>query len=1055
MSSQHGQARRRLVCLSLLGVLLLLPAACGTGYDGGGRVLVQLTGGAIRPSRIAYEASPAAAAELPGGVDAQDLPERVDLRLDGVIPPVKNQVWNSCVGWSLGYYLISAIEARRLRSIGLFLDMEDPENWFAPDFLYGQRDTVERRTELVAARAASGDPIAQGVCLEDDGEIGCMRPERALAALMEFGCCRWTWLCQDEGGEAYRPCLDEVRLDPARGSRSPWQFATEGSGDFRPRCFVRFGAIDDLAQGTVQRMQAWLHREGTPIAIVVNMTSGWVEFAGENATEVELQDKCGRTFTERRSICLDAGGIDLGSQHMMTIIGYDRSFPSREQYARQVEGCEGSFLVINQWGEKWGDRGTMWIPCAELADIWVGGYGILPGKDLVVRGAGSQPLRDFVCVQDDEGKYLNVSADGNDVPVNLLTACEILDLDDERRARAASEPCGDLLTPDERAMWEAACAAEAPVPQLFSRVTACRVAFPPRGDPTGLTIGPAAVNGRDASTGDLFDSADWYVLEVPETVAAPLALEVRLQPRAPATSVPADIGVRITDPDYADIGAALAAGDGATAPVGPGPTRVFVKVFTTRADEPSADTPGFPYDLVLRALPLASSASSATALTAPCRSGTPVAVSLGPIGGASSRERFLLSGVPAGHEVRVVVSGVAGAEAQVQVTAAVEQVFRFGTEFVGIGDCLILPSERPSESWLRSVQSTRAGTAGASLRVPLSEDLGRGVYLGGRNSRGLSFDTPDFTVPEETDFDVVVDARNLASADVAFDLHVEICGPDADAVAGLGPAPPPTADRPRFLLRGEWEWQTYRRRHLEVQLDGYCGEPEVVLLDDDDDELTAADGFELATVRDGGGVLAQRITVPESYDGNVWFRVVERAAAGRAPEAFALDVQRMASLAAWPLVQQVDAPRDGNGTPSRAVELALSEVSGGTVRGSVAYADWQDFFRLSNDTGSAQRVAVELRRESGSADCFDPIIFGSHWLATRPGDPGSTVDSFFFCAPCGVAFARTGDPTVDRIEFDLEPGQAQMLEIQFWEIGLQFIQFDPADYRLDVSSSPR
>ena len=56
------------------------------------------------------------------------------------------------------------------------------------------------------------------------------------------------------------------RFDATNVSRSAWQFALEGAGRFRPRCYVRFGALDDLNQATVRRLQDWLHTQGTPIA---------------------------------------------------------------------------------------------------------------------------------------------------------------------------------------------------------------------------------------------------------------------------------------------------------------------------------------------------------------------------------------------------------------------------------------------------------------------------------------------------------------------------------------------------------------------------------------------------------------------------------------------------------------------------------------------------------------------------------------------------------------------------------------------------------------------
>ncbi len=1044
---------KRAVLVAALGWLLSLPAACGT-QGGGGVTVIQLAGGVIRPSRVAYDVTGDAAAFLPR--DDADVPMHVDLRLDGVIPPVKNQALNSCVGWALGYYLMTAIEARRLRAGGFWLDMCDPENWFSPDFIYSQRDTLAQRQNVIDERAAAEDPISQPICFESDNEIGCMRPERALAALMEHGCCRWTWLRTADGDPAF-PCTDGARVDEAPNSRSPWQFTTQGSGAFRPRCFVRFGALDELRQGAVQSMQAWLHREGTPIAIVVDMKSGWVQFRGENPIEVVRTDACGRDRLEMRPVCLNAGGIDLGSQHMMTIIGYDKGFPGKEHYDRELEGCEGSFLVVNQWGEKWGDEGYMWIPCAELADIWVGGYGILPGKDIVVGFGSAPPLRDFICVPDDDGKYLNVSADENDVPANLLTACEILALDDARRGNTATAQCGDFLTPEQRVAWQAACDVQGDVPRLYSRVTACRLDLPPTGDAVGLVYGPADVGGNNATTGDRYDSADWYFFDVPNG-AGPLCVEIAIAPWLSAGGVPDDIEVLITDDRYVDVGAPLEQGRGAKATVS-GPGRFFVKVHSTQLDEREG---AFQYGLRTTVSDGACTGIGGPPAPPACVVGDAVPVSLD---ASSVIDRlYRVPSVPAGADLRVVLSNVTGATPRVQLVVAVFQKFTLVKDpsFVLTGDDLTAFCGTPlvdckDEFWFREAKARVLGAEGGELGVTLSTALGRGAYLGGRNTRGLDFSGhfPPITQELSTDFEVYVGVRNLTSGAVDCDIHVEAC---AAGTQGLTPepAPPghPGGGPTLFPLRSRVEWEAYGRRHVEVRLSEFCGSPQLLLRDAAGTVLNDAPGFEVTDALDAPGVLTKRVSVPETFVEDVWFEVVDPAGADGVPTSYTLRMFRKASLGVWPLVQDVDAERDGNGAPSRAVETKLSDALSRPLTGSLAYEDYFDFHTLINDTDAPQKITIELRRTDSSFS-INPFIFGSHWSATPPEDPHEQVASEFFCAPCAHATNTTGNPYLGRVQFDLGPGEARMIKMQFWQIALQFTLFDPIDYEMKVFALPQ
>jgi hypothetical protein len=251
-STFRQSIRAVLVC-----ALLLLPVCatgCGTGGDGN-RASQEfgVGGGSLPPSRAAYSLTNNSELFLTA-VANRARPDWVDLRRDGVVPPIQNQRWNSCVGWSMGYYLMTALEARHQRIRGGWLDMQQQENWFSPDYIYSQRDTPETRERALAIRAAAGDPVPDPVCFELDGELGCMRPEVALGIVVSQGCCRWPWLCRDGASGAAGPCTSGTFVDDTP-SRVAHYVALTGAHRHRARCYVRFGELADFRQRTYELMQ--------------------------------------------------------------------------------------------------------------------------------------------------------------------------------------------------------------------------------------------------------------------------------------------------------------------------------------------------------------------------------------------------------------------------------------------------------------------------------------------------------------------------------------------------------------------------------------------------------------------------------------------------------------------------------------------------------------------------------------------------------------------------------------------------------------------------------
>ena len=398
----------RLPALLAVSTLLILTGSCGTGGGAGDRT-GELVGGTLRPDALAYALAPASDVAPPGGLPS-DLPPNVDLRREGVVPPVQNQRWNSCVAWSLGYYLMTGLYARRAVDGDFDFDVTESRNWFAPDYIYSQRDDVDTRVRLAPSAA---------LCFETDGELGCMRPERAIEILLTQGCCKWNWMCTEASGDVYRSCDPSQPDPPTASSRRLFRPAAPGAASFRPRCFVRFGKLDQLDRATVNELRNWLHWQGTPISIVVKMTSGWLTYRGENRSLVVLERRlfC-EDLLESRGVCLEAAGEDLGSQHMMTIVGYDEDFPSPDLYPGLPPEKRGSFLIVNQWGTKWGDQGYMWIPYSELEKIWIGAYGLIasPSPQDVVDPQGTTQ-----CVPGPRGGWVEL-VEPDDVAINLDAA---------------------------------------------------------------------------------------------------------------------------------------------------------------------------------------------------------------------------------------------------------------------------------------------------------------------------------------------------------------------------------------------------------------------------------------------------------------------------------------------------------------------------------------------------------------------------------------------------------------------------------------------------------
>ena len=907
-------------------LLLLLAAGCG----GGGRragATGDPVGGAFSPSPDSY-----ALAEAAGLVQAElvddALPAQVDLRRDGVVPPIQNQIWNSCVGWSLGYFLMTGLEARHYRDQGFQLDLLDPENWFSPDYLYSQRELTQ--ADLARFPHLKDAPL----CFERDDRIGCMRPEAAIEALMQHGCCRWPCLCAPVEGLGYRACDESPDAAGAADSVSPWYLAEACGFWYRPRCYVRFGRLrdDNLQGGAVRQLQSWLHAQGTPIAVVVRMREGWMGYRGGPRVEVPVHVH-GRPdgLTESRGVCLDAGGRDLGSQHMMTIIGYDRDFPPEAVYPYAPGAPRGSFLFANQWGEKWGQRGTMWLPVAELQKIWVAGYGLIRWD-----WKGAFPGSAIVCSQGDDGQWIEVSCDGDDVPKALVK-------DDEA--------CPDAV-------------------QVCARhVDFVLAPLPWTGDEA--RSGPTSVGGTPdcPSPSGVLDTADWFDLGV---LPAGTRLVARLEPVAGApVPLPLErvLEVRITDENLQDIRTIpLVSGvaEGTLCSAG----RCLVKVQPNVADsyrELPGQDPRVDYEVVVT-----------RTSGAPC---PPGALPEGVIGdgpalrthifdeqtlpgadpgarrfhwfdasyAASTQQwgrlkaRISISGLAPGTQLEAAVGGfLAPSYHPIDVVTVDEEGATWVVEDTTVG----IPEHEAS----KILVLTRSLTPGQDVAYTLAISL---FPEGGANAHVQD----DGSHPT----DVQVGATLPAAVGPAALFHgwwedrpTPGAPPPADAYRVSVERPPGSVPWPLRTDALGWRDQILEIRHarpgVTIELSGPGGAalpPGVVL-----QEVQDARGRTLGVP----GVLYRRLHLPPEHRGDVF--CVLRDGAGAPLRNFRLRTRLNPTLATWPMVEGPLQPegggaRDENNAPSSALPLVLGVPHQDTIgffsEGGLYSWDLWDYYAFQND----------------------------------------------------------------------------------------------------------
>ena len=900
----------------VLALLPLLHAGCGTG-EGGGRRYVELVGGALKPNPVAYRLTPPSEAVLPD-LRGAEVPSRVDLREDGIIPPVQNQRWNSCVGWSLGYFVMSAVQARHLRNLGYHPDMSDAENWFSPDFLYSQRDELEHRETFPHLK---GEPI----CFEPDGEIGCMRPERALDALMRHGIARWTWMCARGSSAPLRACGDVESYDATATSRPVWQLGETNAGWYRPRCYVRFGKLGDeekdLRERALGSMQRWLSQQGTPIALVAKMSSGWVTYAGQNTVTVRREREDGSPIVEQRSVCLDAGGLDLGSSHMMTIIGYDDDFPSQEEIPGLPPSHKGSVLIVNQWGTKWGDQGTMWLPYAELQRIWVGAYGL-------IRGDGEVNKDRPECAQDDSGRWF-APLEADDVPENLKADGSYVPTAKPLGAKEADETGTTVWIESDRVgQREQLKDANNQPSGPFYRDQADWWSFEVDGPAADIQVYVVGVRTDVEPTDEEPDKNKLFDVSYERTEIDPDTGNATQQHVDELVFGHRLLSARITDDEFRSIGRRVSTEvyEATACKAGTYYVKVEPNLFDLFESYPRKDD-GVHYILGVFCTPRAEACApgedDASTDEAPRVLRTDVfegTLAARGTGGGEERSMYSVRAAK-GREVHVRLDGLDATSDVALVAAYYDQP---------------LPL-------LRSVHGRRSNDGQAiELVIPMAFDRG-GVAVGLRNldtaggsSYRLTLTTVDPTPPPALD-------GEAAGAPPVPPEQARCL--DAGQIAQIGSDVFEFGEEDRFCVRTWWAAAWLGRRDAVVELEDPAPGTQLAWSDQPGVALGAAQDFEPARIAGTGTAAFWRSPIPAAIDGNVWVRVLgEPSAPGEdAPPSRSFDLHR------WDpsfIRHGIEGdPEDPNGTPGRAETLVIDgppqihTMYGGPITGGDAH-DW-------------------------------------------------------------------------------------------------------------------
>ncbi len=245
------------------------------------------------------------------------------------LPPIGNQGnQQSCIGWAVGYACRTAIEAQaqhqRPRNV---------EQIFSPAFLYNQ---INHHTD-------KGGQVVD-----------------ALKLLRARGCATLATMPYDEHNWTRQPSAEAFR-EAANYRIAAWK-ALSSAGQIRQavgqgKVVILVVRIDPVFQaGHFTRFVP-----GNPAAKAsgkVDPRTDANEQLGQETDQVdeELKDYDHRSEPRTNRVHRRADRRSGGtSKHALCVVGYDDD--SR------------SFLLMNSWGKKWGNRGYCWIPYASLHKI--------------------------------------------------------------------------------------------------------------------------------------------------------------------------------------------------------------------------------------------------------------------------------------------------------------------------------------------------------------------------------------------------------------------------------------------------------------------------------------------------------------------------------------------------------------------------------------------------------------------------------------------------------------------------------------------------------------
>jgi hypothetical protein len=242
------------------------------------------------------------------------LPSKIDLSM--YVPTVIDQGnLGTCVGMSVGYYMRTILEAKRL---GITNKKEIDKRCFSPSFLYN------------SIKAANDDSCLKGA------DIGV-----ALEYIKKNGLVRLT-------EQKYPDCKKNTKIALKEDSKIL---------DYI-KIFDLIDREENVAIATKKALS-----EYCPVVVGVQTTNSMSDLSFKKTLLARTQSFFGISAAQADfTLWKPANSNSLSYGHAMCVVGYDD------------QKFGGSFLIVNSWGDYWGDNGYFWITYTDYAKYVKYGY---------------------------------------------------------------------------------------------------------------------------------------------------------------------------------------------------------------------------------------------------------------------------------------------------------------------------------------------------------------------------------------------------------------------------------------------------------------------------------------------------------------------------------------------------------------------------------------------------------------------------------------------------------------------------------------------------------